>query len=467
MKKDQKNLSLIYSWEKKPFIIQIPLDEEARADEVIRPPGNHHPDNQEENEQQQEFIMAALAKNFPVFAGKKSEDADIHVSRFEHYWKVARPRDPNPAAAALEELKRDAFINTFSKGATEWISRYNENHFNTYALLVAAFLQRFRKEKSSSQLCSNIRELQQGRMDVEAYASKILSMRQRVEEQLRPTIKQTTEWFINGLKPECHASVNTENAETEEEFDAIVEKAKIAERREQEKKRTRRRKEKTPAEDDTSASSESSSSESKKEDKKKNKKQGKTRKSEALGEMQTLLEELKKAKNEVVRRNMFCSQCRMEGHVKEECTTPPTCAICEMYNHSTSNCRYNMRNRAAAVNQVEAQPAQDTPGGHNRGRGRFRGRGIPREQYRERPSLTCYYCQVSGHTSRDCPLRIRHQAEKQAEIEKSQNNPADVQMISMDEERSQVTKMLDELTEVLTVTRAQAKKKPQQILKKG
>ena len=32
--------------------------------------------------------MAALAKNFPVFAGKKSEDADILVSRFEHYWKV-------------------------------------------------------------------------------------------------------------------------------------------------------------------------------------------------------------------------------------------------------------------------------------------------------------------------------------------------------------------------------------------
>ena len=52
--------------------------------------------------------------------------------------------------------------------------------------------------------------------------------------------------FINGLKTECHALVNTENAETEEEFDAIVEKAKIAERREQEKKRTRRRKEKNP-----------------------------------------------------------------------------------------------------------------------------------------------------------------------------------------------------------------------------
>ena len=41
--------------------------------------------------------------------------------------------------------------------------------------------------------------------------------------------------------------VNTENAEVEEEFDAIVERAKIAERREQEKKRTRRKREKIRA----------------------------------------------------------------------------------------------------------------------------------------------------------------------------------------------------------------------------
>ena len=101
--------------------------------------------------------------------------------------------------------------------------------------------------------------------------------------------------------------VNTENAETKEEFDAIVKKAKIAERREQEKKRTRRRKEKASAHEDTSGSSKSSSSESEKEDKKRSKKRGKARKLDALGEMQTLLEELKKAKNEVVRRNMFCS----------------------------------------------------------------------------------------------------------------------------------------------------------------
>ena len=126
-------------------------------------------------------------------------------------------------------------------------------------------------------------------MDVEAYASKILSMRQRVEEQLRPTIKQTTEWFINGLKPECHAAVNTKNAETEEEFDAIVEKPKVAKRREQEKNKARKevkkKKENASSDKETSDSSASSSSESEGENKKKDKKKEKTRKSQALGEM--------------------------------------------------------------------------------------------------------------------------------------------------------------------------------------
>ena len=90
--------------------------------------------------------------------------------------------------------------------------------------------------------------------------------------------------------------INTENAEAEEEFDAMVEKAKIAERREQEKKRTRKKREKASAQEETSGSSKSLSSESEKEDKKKSKKQGKARKLDALGEMQTLLEELKKAR---------------------------------------------------------------------------------------------------------------------------------------------------------------------------
>ena len=49
----------------------------------------------EGTEEERLHNMAALAKNFPVFAGKQSDDADLHVKRFEQYWKVARPRDPN------------------------------------------------------------------------------------------------------------------------------------------------------------------------------------------------------------------------------------------------------------------------------------------------------------------------------------------------------------------------------------
>ena len=108
----------------------------------------------EEAEGEQSHSMAALAKNFPVFAGKQSDDADRHVRRFEQHWKVARLRDRNIEAATLEELKKDSFLNTFQKKATEWISRYEDNHFNTYAAVVTAFLQRFGKEKSSSSALS-------------------------------------------------------------------------------------------------------------------------------------------------------------------------------------------------------------------------------------------------------------------------------------------------------------------------
>lgn len=114
--------------------------------------------------------MATLAKNFPIFKRRKSKNADLHVKSFEHYWNVARTRDLNLAAEAMDGLKKDEFLNTFKKKATEWISRYEDDHFQNHAQLTAAFLQRFWKEKLSSQLCDRIRELKQKDMDVEAYA---------------------------------------------------------------------------------------------------------------------------------------------------------------------------------------------------------------------------------------------------------------------------------------------------------
>lgn len=67
-------------------------------------------------------------------------------------------------------------------------------------------------------------------MDVEAYAFRMLCMRQRMEDTLKPSIKQLAEWFMNWLELVCHAVVNTRNVETEEDFEAVIVEAKIDER---------------------------------------------------------------------------------------------------------------------------------------------------------------------------------------------------------------------------------------------
>ena len=78
--------------------------------------------------------------------------------------------------------------------------KYKLEHIATHKDVVDSFLQRFRSEKLSSQLCDKIRGLKQEDMDVEGYASKMMCMRQRVEDTLKPSIKQLVEWFINGLE---------------------------------------------------------------------------------------------------------------------------------------------------------------------------------------------------------------------------------------------------------------------------
>lgn len=90
-----------------------------------------------------------------------------------------------------------------------------------------------------------------------------------------------------------------------------------------------------------------------------------------LGEVHALMDELKKSKKgNNFRKNMLCSQCKQEGHTKEEFVTTTTCAICVMYNHSTSYYRYNMKNILAAVNHMEAQNGQPSVTFIGRGRGR-------------------------------------------------------------------------------------------------
>ncbi|NHV87708.1 hypothetical protein HA385_24310, partial [Escherichia coli] len=58
--------------------------------------------------------------------------------------------------------------------------------------------------------------------------------------------------------------------------------------------------------------------------------------------------------------------------------------------------------------------------------GRGQGRWIPEQKEEE---FACYYCQVPGHLSRECPMRIRHQAEKRGGQGRMNNEPAEIQVI--------------------------------------
>lgn len=91
---------------------------------------------------------------------------------------------------------------------------------------------------------------------------------------------------------------------------------------------------------------------------------------------------------------------------------------------------------------------------------------MAREAPRNGHSLSCFYCQVPVHLSRDCPLRIRHQAEKQAKLERSRAGPADVQMITLEEEKMRMENVLVGITDSLPLTRAQKSREQPEIPKK-
>ena len=60
-----------------------------------------------------------------------------------------------------------------------------------------------------------------------------------------------------------------------------------------------------------------------------------------------------------------------------------------------------------------------------RGRGRYHGRGQGRMNNENREGkYACFYCQTPSHMSRDCPMRLRHQAEKRGGLDRANNGLA-------------------------------------------
>lgn len=93
------------------FVNQQGGDQAPSRGELVEQPDHHF--------ELKEGSMVALARNFPLFIGKSSEDVDLHVQQFAHYWKVAKPKDPAITEPKLNELKKDVFTNSFQKKSME------------------------------------------------------------------------------------------------------------------------------------------------------------------------------------------------------------------------------------------------------------------------------------------------------------------------------------------------------------
>ncbi|XP_059064703.1 uncharacterized protein LOC131856795 [Cryptomeria japonica] len=133
-----------------------------------------------------------------------------------------------------------------------------------------------------------------------------------------------------------------------------------------------------------------------------------------MREMQTQEEESREDKE------LWCTECKLEGHTKTKCPKKVLCDICQVLGHSIKECPYNFKAMSAQVLYTQEQatppttPSKNTnsdtsPGGYRnsqRGSNNNTSNNTPRGriQYdaKGRPMIQCRRCNEWGHFARDC-----------------------------------------------------------------
>ena len=105
-----------------------------------------------------------------------------------------------------------------------------------------------------------------------------------------------------------------------------------------------------------------------------------------------------------------CHQCNKYGHIKAQCTTPPTCSGCNKIGHTLSQCFQN--NGGGAGN--------NTYGGAQNMNGGGKWHAKPYEGKRE--YIKCDHCGKPGHKAKDCRQRLREMHDGAAN--RAANNPS-------------------------------------------
>lgn len=99
------------------------------------------------------------------------------------------------------------FEATLEGKAMQWLSNYNAGHFVNYDDIKAAFLNRFRKEKTPNEVLAKLKNVKQKNMFVEDYVQKFNKYLTRLTVQERPTDEMLAAYFMNGLRKELRNAV--------------------------------------------------------------------------------------------------------------------------------------------------------------------------------------------------------------------------------------------------------------------
>ena len=139
--------------------------------------------------------IADLKVKFEKFKGPEKKDPDCHVAEFEAAWQAS-----GLGGVYGDADKMHQFEATFRGKAIEWFSHFTPNHFNAYNDLKAAFLARFRKEKTPNDVLRKIKRIEQKKMLVQDYAQKFTQLVNRLEVAERPTPRNVSWIFLEGFK---------------------------------------------------------------------------------------------------------------------------------------------------------------------------------------------------------------------------------------------------------------------------
>ena len=137
--------------------------------------------------------------------------------------------------------------------------------------------------------------------------------------------------------------------------------------------------------------------------------------------MLRMMKEFKNLKKDpdTTKGELWCIECKEDGHTKGSCPKKQFCDICQVAGHSLKECSFNMKSKGhqqvLLTQEVSTSNNNDATSGGYRNNSR-RGRdgnnnnnngGRNRIQYdaNRRPMIQCRACNLWGHFARDCTMK--------------------------------------------------------------